>query len=103
MAQRITRKNADAACRTLNEMLALPTEPMGERLFACENTHRWNIGNIHITGVYGRLNIDQVSNDAGACRSLACGLTTREAWEWISAAMAGIQLCRKHCKDDPLV
>jgi hypothetical protein len=84
---RITRKHADGAAVTLCTVLGLPTEP-----FTAES--RWQIGCIHVCGVNGGYNIDQVSNDAGACRGLAYGLTAREAWEWLSAAITGAQLAQ---------
>jgi hypothetical protein len=88
---RVTRKHADGAARALNEVLGLPVEPFD---VLAEQGHRWQVGCIHVSGVNGGYNIEQVSNEAGACKGLAYGLTVREAWEWLSAAITGAQLMK---------
>jgi hypothetical protein len=85
---RVTRKQADGQAVTLCRVLGLPTEP-----FTAE--HRWQIGCIHVCGVNGGYNIEQVFNEAGACKGLAYGLTAREAWEWLTAAITGAQLAQR--------
>ena len=87
MANRITKTNVDASLYSLNEMLNRPTEAYTDRT--------WNIGNIHAARCYGCTNIEEVVNESGGVRQLACGLTTREAFDWISAAMKGIHLSKQ--------
>ena len=50
------------------------------------------IGNIHICRQYGYISIHQICNEGGGVRSLASGLTKREAYNWYRAALEGIDL-----------
>ena len=50
------------------------------------------IGNIHICRQNGYISIQQTRNEGGGVRSLASGLTKREAYDWYRAALEGIEL-----------
>ena len=91
---RITRKQADEMARILNNCLALPVEPY--LLNPVSGHYESQIGCIHICGQNGTNNVYQVDNAAGGCRGLAYGLTVREAYEWLSAAIEGVRLANKH-------
>ena len=87
---RITRKQADEMARILNNSLSLPVEAYALN----EETGRYEaqVGCIHVCSQNGANNIHQMSNAAGGVRGLAYGLTMREAYEWLSAAVEGVRL-----------
>ena len=91
---RITRKQADEMARILNNSLSLPVEPY--ELNEETGMYEARIGCIHICSKSGTNNIHQMSNDAGGVRGLAYGLTVREAYEWLSAALEGVRLANQH-------
>lgn len=90
MTNRITRKMVEARATTLNTVLNLPTEPWTRT----DSTLTANIGNIHVGGCYGYLNIYQMCNVHGGVHALAYGLSAREAYQWLTAALEGIRLAR---------
>ena len=81
---RITQKDVDCQLKRLNDLTNNPTSTW-------ENG-KHTIGNIHTVGQYGYTTIMQTVNDGGGCHSLASGLTKREAYQWIRAAIEGIYL-----------
>ena len=87
---RITRKQADEMARILNNCLSLPVEPYELN----DETGRYEarVGCIHICGQNGTHNIHQLTNEGGGVRALAYGLTVREAYQWLSAAVEGVRL-----------
>ena len=87
---RITRKQAYEMARILNNSLSLPVEAYELN----DETGRYEaqVGCIHICSQNGTNNIHQLSNAAGGVRWLAYGLTVREAYEWLSAAVEGVRL-----------
>ena len=84
---RITQKDVDCQLKRLNDLTNNPTSTW-------ENG-KHTIGNIHTVGQYGYTTIMQTVNDGGGCHSLASGLTKREAYQWIRAAIEGIYLKNK--------
>ena len=89
---RINRKHVDGMARRLNELLGLPTDTY----VLNEETGRYEaqIGCIHVCGENGGNSVYQLSNEAGGCKGLAYGLSTREAYEWLSAAATGAQMAK---------
>ena len=89
---RIARKQADEMARILNNYLSLPVEPYELN----DETGRYEaqIGCIHICSQNGTNTVYQMSNEAGGCRGLAYGLTIRECYEWLSAAVEGVRLAK---------
>ena len=91
MMNRITRKKAEIICSRLNKILKLPTDcyVKGEdgRCVA-------QVGCIHLIGVNHAYNVCQLVNPAGGVRVLAYGLSAREAYEWLIAAIEGVRLAR---------
>ena len=81
---RITVKNVESSLQTLNEVLGLPTEYSvdGEKQNGHVFLHRQN----------GYNNIYQ--NCGVGASGLAYGLTLRQAHEWVSAALQGIQMTK---------
>ncbi len=78
---RITRQATSSHRSTsFNTMLGLPTE-YGEQ------------GHVFLQQQNGHNNIYQQVTGPG-CRGLAYGLTMRQAHEWISAALQGIQMAK---------
>lgn len=94
MSNRISAKQADEMARILCNALSLPTEPYA--LNKTTGKYEAQIGCIHICSQNGTNNVYQVSNEAGGCRGLAYGLTLREAYNWISAALEGVRLAGAH-------
>lgn len=92
--QRITRQQAETMARRLNESLGLPVECYLKE----ESSGKYvaQIGCIHIVSQNGTNNIYRLSNESGGCQGLAYGLTIRECYEWLSAALVGVQLARKY-------
>ena len=84
---RITQKDVDYQLKRLNDLTNNPTSTW-------ENG-KHTIGNIHTVGQYGYTTIMQTVNDGGGTRDLASGLTKREAYQWIRAAIEGIYLKNK--------
>ena len=87
---RITRKQADEMARILNNSLSLPVEPY--ELNEETGSYEARIGCIHLCNQNGTLNIHQLANEGGGVRALAYGLTVREAYKWLSAALEGVRL-----------
>ena len=82
---RITQKDVDFQLERLNKLTNNPTD--WRLVNGCHP-----VGNIHTIGQYGYTTIMQTINDGGGCNSLASGLTKREAYQWLRAAIAGIYL-----------
>ena len=91
---RITRKQADEMARILNRSLALPVEPYLQNPVTAQYVAQ--IGCIHICGQNGTNTICQMENLSGGVRGMAYGLTLREAYDWLSAAIEGVRLANKH-------
>ena len=70
--------------KLLNEVLNNPLKPWKDG--------KGQIGNIHICRQNGYISIQQTRNEGGGVRSLASGLTKREAYDWYRAALEGIEL-----------
>ena len=81
---RITNKDVDFQLERLNKLTNNPTEYWTD--------NKANIGNIHTRGEYGYTSIMQTVNEGGGVTDLASGLTKREAYQWLRAAIAGIYL-----------
>ena len=81
---RISNKDIDYQLEILNKLTGNPTEYWTDK--------KANIGNIHTRGQYGYTTIMQTMNESGGCHSLASGLTKREAYQWLRAAITGISL-----------
>ena len=84
---RITNKDIDFQLERLNKLTNNPTSTW-------ENS-KCAIGNIHTIGQYGYTTIMQTVNESGGCKDLASGLTKREAYQWLRAAISGIYLKEK--------
>ena len=82
--ERMTKATLNHRERTLNGILGLPQSAVIER--------KWQIGNIHAQGINGGYQICQVCNEAGGIKTLAYGLTMREAADWLQAAATGAQM-----------
>ena len=85
--QRITDKHLDGCCETLNLLLGRPVAPWqdGQSQAGC----------IHIDSSYGCVGIAEMTGNGGGTRSLACGLSKREAWEWLCACIRGVQMAQE--------
>tara|TARA_R100000773_G_C4132802_1_gene62889 strand:+ start:243 stop:509 length:267 start_codon:yes stop_codon:yes gene_type:complete len=81
---RITEKDLKYQLDSLNKLTNNPTETW-------ENG-KHTIGNIHTIGQYNYTSIVQTVNDGGGTKDLASGLTKREAYQWLKAAITGINL-----------
>ena len=92
MADRITRKQADEMARILNNQLGLPVETYAQNE---AGEYKAQIGCIHICSQNGTNNVYQLSNEAGGCRGLAYGLTLREAYQWLQAAVEGARQAQR--------
>lgn len=89
MSPRITNRHIDGCCETLNTLLGLPLEPYkdGEPQAGC----------IHADHVYGGVAIAQMSFRKGCTgtRRLSDLGTKRETWQWLCAAIRGVQLAQE--------
>ena len=81
---RINQKDIDYQLEILNKLTSNPTSTW-------ENG-KHTIGNIHTVGQYGYTTIMQTVNEGGGVTDLASGLTKREAYQWLRAAITGISL-----------
>ena len=81
--ERITNKNIEYQLKILNQKSNNPIDVF---------PYKDNIGNIHTVGQYGYTTIHRTVNSGGGVTSLASGLTKREAYNWIRAAIKGIEL-----------
>ena len=81
---RITRQNVESALESFNTMLGLPTE------YSVDGVKQQ--GHVYLHPMNGHNNIYQL--EGAGSRGLAYGLTLRQAHEWISAAMQGIQMAK---------
>tara|TARA_B100001248_G_C27248941_1_gene392848 strand:+ start:346 stop:612 length:267 start_codon:yes stop_codon:yes gene_type:complete len=81
--KRITNKDIEYLLKILNEKSNNPVNVF---------PYKDNIGNIHTTGQYGYTTIHRTVNEGGGVNTLATGLTKREAYDWLTAAIKGIEL-----------
>ena len=81
---RINQKDIDYQLEILNKLTSNPTSTW-------ENG-KHTTGNIHTVGQDGYTTIMQTVNDGGGCTNLASGLTKRETYQWLRAAITGISL-----------
>ena len=88
--ERITNKHNAYQLKILNEKSNNPLDPISANW--SEEGTKWNIGNIHTIGQYGYTTIHRTVNDGGGVTTLATGLTKREAYNWLRAAIKGIEL-----------
>ena len=87
--KRITKSNVESSLISLNTVLGLPTE------FSINGEKQH--GHIFLHNQNGCNNIYQ--NCGVGAQSLACGLTLRQAHEWVCAALTGVQLSQlRHFK-----
>lgn len=86
---RITRKQADEMAKILCNTLCLPCEPYAQDE---SGSYKAQIGCIHINSQNGTNNIYQINNESGGCKGLAYGLTLKECYLWLSAAVEGARL-----------
>ena len=84
---RITQKDVDCQLKRLNDLTNNPTSTW-------ENGKHTK-GNIHTVGQYGYTTIMQTVHEGGGVTDLASGLTKREAYQWLRAAISGIYLKEK--------
>ena len=80
---RITNKDIEYQLKILNQKSYNPIDVF---------PYKDNIGNIHTAGQYGYIAIHRTINSGGGVTSLESGLTKREAYNWIRAAIKGIEL-----------
>ena len=85
---RITNKDIEFQLESLNKLTNNPTD--WRLVNGCHP-----VGNIHTIGQYGYTTIMQTVNESGGCKDLASGLTKREAYQWLRAAISGIYLKEK--------
>ena len=85
---RIKEKDIESLLRTLNKMTNNPIETWNTK----ESCH--NPGNIYLQCVAGYYNLERVSTKGGGAGHLAQGLTKRQAYEWLRAAIKGIDLLK---------
>jgi hypothetical protein len=81
---RITVRNVESSLNSFNTMLGLPTE------YSVDGVNQQ--GHVFLQQQNGYNNIYQ--HEGAGARGLAYGLTLRQAHEWISAAMQGIQIAK---------
>lgn len=81
---RITRKQLETLTGRLNEALGRPS--------ACYVDGRAQIGCLHLVGTLTGLNVYEIANTSGGCRAHAYSLSNREAFEWLSGALAALRL-----------
>ena len=86
MTKRITNKDLEHYEKILNEALGRPTE------YWDDLKREVNPGHIHTRGVNGYTNINVTCKTAGGISDLACGLTKREAYEWLKACYCGVTM-----------
>jgi hypothetical protein len=80
----IKQKDIDYQLEILNKLTSNPINTWEDG--------KHTIGNIHAVGQYGYITIMQTVNDGGGCKDLASGLTKRETYQWLRAAITGISL-----------
>ena len=83
--ERITDKHIECQLKILNKLTNNPTD--WRLINGCHP-----VGNIHTIGQYGYTTIHRTVNDGGGVTTLATGLTKREAYNWLRAAIKGIEL-----------
>jgi len=88
--ERIKEKDIESLLKTLNKMTNNPEETWNTEK-GCHNP-----GNIYLQGVADYYNLDRVSNEGGGAGHLAQGLTKRQAYEWLRAAIKGIDLLKNN-------
>ena len=86
--ERIKEKDIESLLKILNKETNNPVETWNTK----ESCH--NPGNIYLQGVAGYYNLERVSNKEGGAGHLAQGLTKRQAYEWLKAALKGIDLLK---------
>ena len=88
MAQRITERDLNGVCKTLNKVTGNPETPFTRDE---AGKHSANIGNYHIDSAYGGYKLVQMVNTGGGIRTITSGyITKRELYYQIHSYMDGI-------------
>jgi len=82
--ERTTQRHIDGSLETLNTLLGLPLAPYVDGKPQAKN--------IHADYAYGGVSIVQMSSHGSGVSTLSDRGSKREAWQWICAAIRGIQL-----------
>jgi hypothetical protein len=87
--ERITDKMLNAKINYLNQLMDTP-ETSWERTNGKNKSH---VGNYHISGAYGGVNLCQMTNESGGVRNVfSCGhVPKRDLFNRIDAYIAGIR------------
>ena len=93
MSDRITNKHLESLCAYINKLTNSPLKSyeLGE-----DGRYHAQIGNYHISGAYGGVNLERICNDGGGItQPLGGGFhTKRELYNRIQAFIRGIEAGR---------
>lgn len=91
---RITDKDLQSLCDTINELTGSPKQAYSK---GADGKHRANIGNFHISGAYGGVNVHRMSNEGGGINTPLGGgyHTKRELYEKLNAYIGGLQMAKE--------
>jgi len=90
---RITNKQLEMLVSYLNEVTESPATPYTR----VNDKLRGNIGNYHISGAYGGVELHRMMNEGGGVTApLSCGYTTkRDLYNRLHAMIKGIETARE--------
>lgn len=92
MSDRITDKHLESMVRRINEATGSPIKPWVRDEAA--NRNRAQIGNFHISGAYGGVQLHRMHNESGGVSTpLNTGYVTKRAlYDAMACYLAGIQI-----------
>ena len=90
---RITNKHLEAKIDTINRMLGRPMEPWTKN---GDGKYHANIGNYHLAGSYGRVEVQEIVNEGGGVNAPSGLCTKRALNDWLRAFIYGLE-AKKAC------
>ena len=91
--QRITNNMLNSKIEYLNQISGNPVTPWNQD----DGKMQANIGNYHLSGAYGGVNLHQMMNDGGGIHStFSCGhIPKRELYEKLCAFVSGYETAKQ--------
>ncbi len=89
MSERITQKNLDKLCDTINKVTNSPMTPYTR----IDGKTKANLGNYHISSAYGGVCLQRMSNESGGVSTVInLGYTTkRNLYDLMNAYLKGLR------------
>lgn len=88
---RITQKDLENVCNRINIAAGTPVTAYNRE----DGKFTANIGNYYVDGAYGGVQLQQIVNEGGGCRTITSGYCTkRELYNQMHAFLKGLEVAK---------